>query len=59
MGVALDTFYRYQDAVEQGGVEALFKKSQCKANPKNRGDEQTEAAFFCAQLHINYTRGRV
>jgi hypothetical protein len=38
------SFYRYQNAVEQGGVEALIDRSRRKPNLKNRVDEQTEAA---------------
>src|SRR3954463_192251 len=44
MGLSRDTFYRYQSAVESGGVEALVEKSRRKPNPKNRTDEPTEAA---------------
>jgi transposase InsO family protein/molybdenum-dependent DNA-binding transcriptional regulator ModE len=44
MGLSRDTFYRYQNAVEQGGVEALIDQSRRKPNLKNRVDEQTEAA---------------
>ena len=43
MGFSRDTFYRYQNAVEQGGVEALIDQSRRKPNLKNRVDEQTEA----------------
>jgi len=43
MGFSRDTFYRYQNAVEQGGVEALIDRSRRKPNLKNRVDEQTEA----------------
>jgi ACT domain-containing protein len=28
MGVSRDTFYRYQDLVEQGGLDALIDKSR-------------------------------
>jgi len=28
MGVSRDTFYRYQEAVESGGVESLIDKSR-------------------------------
>ena len=44
MGLSRDTFYRYQNAVEQGSVEALIDRSRRKPNLKNRVDEQTEAA---------------
>lgn len=38
-------FYRYQEAVEAGGIEALIDKNRRKPNPKNRTDEATEAAM--------------
>ena len=44
MGFSRDTFYRYQNADEQGGIEALIDQSRRKPNLKNRVDEQTEAA---------------
>ena len=44
MGFSRDTFYRYQKAVEQGGIEALVDQSRRKPNIKNRVDEHTEAA---------------
>lgn len=44
MGLSRDTFYRYQEAVEQGGVEALLERTRRKPNKKNRVDEPTEAA---------------
>lgn len=44
MGLSRDTFYRYKQAVDEGGVDALFNKSRRKANPKNRVDEKTERA---------------
>ena len=44
MGYSRDTFYRYKDAVENGGVEALFDKSRKTPNLKNRVDEATEEA---------------
>jgi len=44
MGLSRDTFYRYQTAKAEGGVEALFDANRRKPNPKNRVDEAIEAA---------------
>ena len=44
MGFSRDTFYRYQKAVAEGGVEALFDANRKKPNLKNRVDEATENA---------------
>ncbi|OQS31077.1 hypothetical protein B0T45_23265 [Chromobacterium haemolyticum] len=44
MGLSRDTFYRYQNAVADGGVEALFDANRRKPNPKNRVDDAIEAA---------------
>ncbi len=44
MGVSRDTFYRYRDAVDEGGVEALFDQSRRVPNRKNRVDPAIEAA---------------
>ncbi len=46
MGLSRDTFYHYQSAVADGGIEALFEASRRKPNPKNRVDEATEAAVI-------------
>jgi len=46
MGLSRDTFYRYKEAVEIGGVEALFEKSRRVPNLKNRTDEATEKAVL-------------
>ena len=46
MGVSRDTFYRYKDAVDSGGVDALFEESRRKPNPKNRIDVQIEQAVI-------------
>ena len=43
MGLSRDTFYRYRDAVEDGGVEALLEKPRRVPNFKNRVDEETES----------------
>lgn len=44
MGVSRDTFYRYQELVESGGIDALISKSRRTPNLKNRVDEATEQA---------------
>lgn len=44
MGISRDTFYRYKDAVEDGGVDALLDANRKKANLKNRVDPQIEVA---------------
>ena len=46
MGVSRDTFYRYQELAEQGGVDALIAKSRRTPNLKNRVDEATEQAVL-------------
>ncbi|USE69448.1 IS481 family transposase [Pseudoalteromonas maricaloris] len=45
MGVSRDTFYRYQELVDEGGIDALIDKSRRTPNLKNRVDEETEKAF--------------
>ncbi len=42
MGGSRDTFYRYKDAVDEGGVDALLEKSRRVPNLKNRIDPQVE-----------------
>lgn len=44
MGVSRDTFYRYKEAVDEGGVDALFEKNRRVPNPKNRVETQVEEA---------------
>jgi transposase InsO family protein len=44
MGFSRDTFYRYQTAVETGGVDALIDANRRKPNLRNRVEEATEAA---------------
>ena len=46
MGLSRDTFYRYQQAMEDGGVEALLDKTRRKPNLKNRIDQETEQAVL-------------
>lgn len=44
MGVFRDTFYRYQELVSTGNMDALINQSRRTPNLKNRVDEQTEQA---------------
>nr|VFK01888.1 MAG: Winged helix-turn helix [Candidatus Kentron sp. H]VFK05221.1 MAG: Winged helix-turn helix [Candidatus Kentron sp. H]VFK08479.1 MAG: Winged helix-turn helix [Candidatus Kentron sp. H] len=44
MGLSRDTFYRYKEAVDEGGIESLVNKDRPVPNPKNRVDEHTEEA---------------
>jgi len=46
MGLSRDSFYRYQNTVAEGGVEALFDSNRRKPNAKNRVEEATEMAVF-------------
>jgi len=46
MGFSRDTFYRYKDAVEEGGVEALLEKSRRKPNLRNRVEPAVEEAVL-------------
>lgn len=46
MGVSRDTFYRYQSARDEGGVDALLDKSKRKPNPKNRVEPAIESAVL-------------
>ncbi len=42
VGLSRDTFYRYRDAVEEGGVRALLEKTRRVPNRKNRVGLETE-----------------
>lgn len=44
MGVSRDTFYRYRELADKGGVDALINRSRRAPNLKNRTDEATERA---------------
>ena len=44
MGFSRDTFYRYQHAKEEGGVEALFEANRRKPNLRNRVEQHVEDA---------------
>ena len=51
MGVSRDTFYRYKEAHDSGGVAALFERSKKKPNIKNRVEAATEAAVKDYAVH--------
>ena len=44
MGLSRDTFYRYKNAVEEGGIDALLESDRRKPNPKNRVEPKIESA---------------
>jgi transposase InsO family protein len=46
MGVSRDTFYRYKELVDTGGMENLIDKSRRKPNLKNRVCDDTELAVM-------------
>jgi len=46
MGVSRDTFYRYQELVEEGGLDSLIDKSRRAPNVKNRVEAETEQAVI-------------
>ncbi|EFC1355769.1 helix-turn-helix domain-containing protein, partial [Escherichia coli] len=44
MGVSRDTFYRYRELADEGGVDALINRTRRTPNLKNRTDDVTERA---------------
>ena len=46
MGVSRDTFYRYQELLEDGNIDQLINKSRRAPNIKNRVDGSTEQAVL-------------
>lgn len=42
MGYSRDTFYRYQEAVKEGGLEALLDANRKRTNLRNRVDKRVE-----------------
>lgn len=45
MSFSRDTFYRYQEAVESGGINGLIDKSRRKLNRKNSVPIEIELYF--------------
>ena len=52
MGFSRDTFYRYQAAVNEGGVDALLDKSRRTPNFKNRVAPEIEAKVLELALEL-------
>lgn len=50
MGFSRDTFYRYQSAMEAGGVDALIDANRKKPNLRNRVEDATETAIAAFAL---------
>lgn len=50
MGYSRDTFYRYQEAVSSGGIEALFDANRRKPNIQNRVETHIEDAVIAYVL---------
>ena len=50
MGFSRDTLYRYKDAVESGGVDALLDANRRVLNHRNRVDERIENAVIAIAL---------
>ena len=50
MGYSRDTFYRYKEAVNEGGVDALLEENRRKPNQKNRVDPTVEVAVVAHAL---------
>lgn len=54
MGFSRDTFYRYQKAVNDGGIDALLEANRIKPNRKNRIDPSVEKAVLAHALKADY-----
>ncbi|CAE6730755.1 putative DNA-binding transcriptional regulator YlbG [Candidatus Nitrotoga fabula] len=55
MGFPSHTFYRYQSAIDEGGIEALIDANRRKPTIKNCVEEATEAAVTSFALeHLSF-----
>ncbi len=52
MGVSRDTFYRYQELVEDGGIDSLISQSRRTPNLKNRVDQATEQSVIDSAIEF-------
>jgi ACT domain-containing protein len=52
-GLSRDTFYRYKEALNQGGTEALLNANRRVPNIKNRVDIETEKTVIHQQFPLN------
>lgn len=46
MDLSRETFYRDQNAVAEGGIQALFDSNRRQPNPKYRAEKATETALL-------------
>ena len=52
MGYSRDTFYRYKELVDEGGIDSLHEKTRRKPNLKNRVDEVIEQRVLKMALDL-------
>ncbi len=50
MGYSRDTFYRYQEAVKDGGLDALLDANKKKSNLRNRVDQRIEDTILNLEI---------
>lgn len=53
MGLSRDTFYRYREAVEDGGVEALLDKNRRRPNLISNNKLGNFSWLRGARLHLD------
>jgi len=58
MGGSRDTFYRYQQAVEEGGFDALVEKTRRKASLRNRIASEIEEEVLAPAIEEGLIRLR-